>query len=118
MKGMLILIGFILLLSYMPGLTMRMEYLRLLREARKLLSEDSVPDWPETLARWERNARFAPWIVLRLLARTTRKRLGGMGSLGDVTIMHDHKSEPRQAADKRFREIVGRLYTVTKRIGG
>ncbi len=109
------------LLPYLPGLTskrraLRGEYLRLLSEARILLSQYSVRRWPEVLAKWERRARFAPWILLQHFAKATKSKLGGMGSLGDVVIFRDGKSE--EGANHRLLEIVGALHVVTTKIAG
>jgi hypothetical protein len=96
--------------------TLRVQYLRLLTEARALLSQYCVRSWPELLARWERQARFAPWMQLRYLARITRNKLGGMGSLGDVVIFRDGKSDDE--ANRQLLEIVKALHKVTLEIIG
>jgi len=119
-KILLILIACILL-PHLLGLTrrrraLRAEYLSLLSEARILLSQYSVRSWPEVLAKWERKARFAPWMLLQHFAKVTKSKLGGMGSLGDVVIFRDGKSEEK--ANNRFLEIVGALYVVTTKIAG
>jgi hypothetical protein len=97
-------------------LALRKEYARLLSNARTLLLEHSVRSWPEELAKWEFRAKFAPWFLLRRLARITKKRLGGMGSLGDVVIYRDGRSD--EEANKRLLEFVGSLYSITTRIAG
>jgi hypothetical protein len=68
------------------------------------------------LAKWERRAKFAPWTLLQHLARVTQSKLGGMGSLGDVVISSNGRSE--EEANKRLLEIVGSLSAVTTKIVG
>ena len=93
---------------------LRREYLRLVCEARKILLRYSVRSWPEELTKWEVAARFAPYLFLQHFVRITRRKLGGMGSLGDVVIVRDGNSE--EDANKRLLEIVGALYSVSKEI--
>lgn len=93
---------------------LRKEFLGLVREARTLLLQHSVREWPEELAKWERAARFAPWPVFQYFVRTTKRKFGGMGSLGDVVFVRDGK--PEEDANKRFLAIVGCLYSVSMKI--
>jgi hypothetical protein len=53
---------------------------------------------------------------LRYLARITRNKLGGMGSLGDVVIFRDGKSDDE--ANRQLLEIVKALHRVTLEIIG
>jgi hypothetical protein len=116
-----VVLGLIAVVSsvWLLGLTrkqwaLRREYLRLVREARTLLSQYSIRSWPEELANWERAATFAPWPVFRYYVRTTIKKFGGMGSLGDVVFFRDGKSE--EDSNKRFLAILGCLYSVATKI--
>ena len=114
-----VVLGLCTLLVYFIGLTRKQwtlcaEYLRLISEARTLLTQYDVRAWPDTLAKWEHGARFVPWPLLQHLARVTRSRLGGMGSLGDVVIVKDGKSE--EQANSKLLEIVGALHVVTTKI--
>jgi hypothetical protein len=93
---------------------LRSEYLRLVCEAREILSRYSVHGWPQELKKWEVSARFAPYLLLQHFVRITQRKLGGMGSLGDVVIFRDGKSE--EDANKRLIEIVGALYSVSGEI--
>jgi len=53
-------------------------------------------------------------MLLQHFAKVTKRKLGGMGSLGDVVIFRDGKSEEK--ANNRLLEIVGALYVVTAKI--
>ncbi len=109
----------ILLLTGVAGLTprqlaLRKEYLRLVRDARILLLRYSVRDWPKELAKWQFVAKCAPWLLLRYLARLNKRRLGGMGSLGDVVLFRSGKAD--QEANDQLLEIVRRLHSVSSKI--
>ena len=113
--GLLVVVSSVWLL----GLTrkqwaLRREYVRLVREARTLLLQYSIRSWPEKLAKWEYAAIFAPWPVFQYFVRTTKKKIGGMGSLGDVVFFRNGKSE--EDSNKRFLAIVGCLYSVATKI--
>ena len=90
------------------------EYLRLVSEARTLRLRYAVRYWPEEQKKWELAARFAPWLLFQHFVRISRRKLGGMGSLGDVVILRGGK--PEEEANKRLVQIVGLLYSVSQEI--